>query len=112
MELQEKIIIALVLGLYLCYLIYQNRDYFKKKPVEEECEEDEEYEEDRIITIETKDESKDYIQIILPDDTQEEVIMRYWIDDEQRFETYTLPYDEFAEKWDDVAKEHDLKPKE
>ena len=30
MELYEKIIIASAMGLYLCFLIYQNRDYFRK----------------------------------------------------------------------------------
>ena len=32
MELYEKIIIASAMGLYLCFLIYQNRDYFVKNP--------------------------------------------------------------------------------
>lgn len=109
MELQEKIIIALALGLYLCYLIYQNRDYFKKKPIAEEEYEDEEY---QIFTIETQDESKEYIQIFVSDDTQKEVIVRHWIDDEQRFEYCAMPYDQFVENWEDIAKKHDLKPKE
>ncbi|WP_158655498.1 hypothetical protein [Helicobacter marmotae] len=30
MELYEKIIIASAMGIYLCFLIYQNRGYFTK----------------------------------------------------------------------------------
>lgn len=30
MDTYEKVIIASVMGLYLCFLIYQNRDYFKR----------------------------------------------------------------------------------
>ncbi|WP_295699878.1 hypothetical protein [uncultured Helicobacter sp.] len=30
MELYEKIIIASAMGLYLCFLIYRNRNYFTR----------------------------------------------------------------------------------
>lgn len=31
MDMQEKVIIALAMGIYLAFLIYRNRNYFKKK---------------------------------------------------------------------------------
>ena len=55
MELYEKIIIASVMGAYLCFLIYQNRDYFTKKKSQTD---------DEPIYIKAEDGSKEYIEII------------------------------------------------
>lgn len=99
MELYEKIIIASVMGVYLCFLIYQNCDYFtRKKPRAN----------DELITIKAEDDSKDYIEITLSQDSHK-VFLRYWRDEEKRFETYTMSYDEFATKWEDINKKHKLK---
>ncbi|BAM32484.1 hypothetical protein HW260_03950 [Helicobacter cinaedi] len=99
MEFYEKIIIASVMGTYLCFLIYQNRDYFTKKKSKTD---------DEPIYIKAEDGSKDYIEITLPKDSHK-VFLRYWRDEEKRFETHTMSYDEFVEKWGDIHKEHRLK---
>lgn len=100
MELYKKIIIASVMGAYLCFLIYQNRGYFTgKKPKASD---------DEPIYIKAADGSKDYIEITLPKDSHK-VFLRYWKDEEKRFETHTLSYDEFIERWGDVIKNYGLK---
>ncbi len=93
MELYEKIIIASAMGLYLCFLIYQNRDYFKKHTskksiilkndkniiakkgtmpdnIESDKQKDNIDEEnpDNVIRIETLDKSGDFIEIIFPEE--------------------------------------------
>lgn len=102
MELNEKIIIASVMGAYLCFLIYQNRGYFTKQKHALDSEKSES--DDETIYIIPEDGSKDYIEVTLPKDSNR-VIMRYWRDSEQRFETRLISYDEFLEKWGDSKKE-------
>ena len=95
MELYEKIIIASAMGLYLCFLIYQNRDYFRKHTSEKgiilkndeniifkrgtmpnnresnkQKDNDEEIP-DNVIRIETQDGSGDFIEIIFPEENKD-----------------------------------------
>ena len=95
MELYEKIIIASAMGLYLCFLIYQNRDYFRKhtskksiilkndeniifkrgtmpnnKELNKQKDNDEEIP-DNVIRIETRDGSGDFIEIIFPEENKD-----------------------------------------
>lgn len=99
MEFYEKIIIASAMGAYLCFLIYQNRHYFTRKKPKADNEP---------IIIKAEDGSRDYIEITLPEDSHK-VFLRYWKDEEKKFETHTMSYDEFVAKWGDIAKEHELK---
>lgn len=99
METYEKIIVASVMGAYLCFLIYQNRGYFIKEKSKVD---------DEIIYIKTEDGSKDYIEITFPKDSNK-VFLRYWRDEEGKFETRIISYDEFVEKWKDTSEKYDLK---
>lgn len=95
MELYEKIIIASAMGLYLCFLIYQNRDYFRKHtskkgiilkndeniifkrgtmPNNRESNKQNNTDEeipDNVIRIETQDGSGDFIEIIFPEENKD-----------------------------------------
>lgn len=95
MELYEKIIIASAMGLYLCFLIYQNRDYFRKHtskkdiilkndeniifkrgtmPNNRESNKQKDNDEeipDNMIRIETQDGSGDFIEIIFPEENKD-----------------------------------------
>ncbi|WP_334082914.1 hypothetical protein [Helicobacter typhlonius] len=91
MELYEKIIIASAMGLYLCFLIYQNRDYFTRSrkgdhskngswvlddgetiikrgntDIDKANDTQEDNDKYETIRIETQDGSKDYIEIKFP----------------------------------------------
>ena len=70
MELYEKIIIASAMGLYLCFLIYQNRDYFRKHTSKKGIilKNDENI---ILIRIETQDGSGDFIEIIFPEENKD-----------------------------------------
>lgn len=71
MELYEKIIIASAMGLYLCFLIYQNRDYFVKNPRSKAKNNKKDNTEYETIKIETEDKSDASIEIKIPKDKKD-----------------------------------------
>lgn len=95
MELYEKIIIASAMGLYLCFLIYQNRDYFRKHTSKKSIilkndeniifkrgtmsnnresnkqKDNDEGIPNNVIRIETRDGSGDFIEIIFPEENKD-----------------------------------------
>lgn len=63
MELYEKIIVASAMGIYLCFIIYQNRFYFIKKHQNETQDNEQDDKDFETIIIETEDESGASIEI-------------------------------------------------